>query len=72
MEEEIKEETRKKISPDWILDCVCLEDKGKTLVISPHECYKRGINNIKITLGRFSSPTVLTYKISEIYKKKKE
>ncbi|MEM5815370.1 MAG: hypothetical protein QXD89_02715 [Candidatus Aenigmatarchaeota archaeon] len=70
--EEIKEKTEKEISPSWLLECICLEDRGNTLVISPQECFKRGIKNIKITLGRFSSPTVLTYKVSEIYRKKKE
>ncbi|MCS7093649.1 MAG: hypothetical protein RMJ18_00445 [Candidatus Aenigmarchaeota archaeon] len=70
--EELKEETKKKISPEWLLDCVCIEDDGQTLVISPRECFKKGIKNIKITLGRFSSPTVLTYKVSEIYGEKKE
>jgi hypothetical protein len=70
--EEVKEEQKKKISPEWLLDCVCLEDKGHTLVISPNECFKRGITTIKITMGKFSSATVLTYKISEIYKEKKE
>ena len=70
--EDILKEVKKKVSPDWILECVCLEDNGNTLVISPNECFKRGIKNIKITLGKFSSPTVLTYKISEIYKEKKK
>jgi len=69
--EETKKEQERKISPEWLLDCVCLEDKGHTLVISPNECFRHGITTIKITLGRFSSPTVLTYKIGEIYKEKK-
>lgn len=63
-------ELKERLSPEWILDCVMVED-NHTLVIAPRHCFEKGIGSIKITSGDFGSGTVLNYRIREMFEKKK-
>lgn len=67
-EEEIKK-IEKELSPEWLLECVMIDNK--TLVIAPKYLWGKGIKKIKITKSKFESQSVLIYDLEPIFKKKK-
>lgn len=70
--EDLIKRAKKQVCPEWLLDCICLDDKKHTLVISPRACNDRGITSIQITQGKFSSPTILNYRIKTLYTERKK
>ena len=57
------EKLKKYLSPDWILECVMFDRKRHALVISPTHCLEHGVTNIEIAQGRFSSKTILRFRL---------
>jgi hypothetical protein len=52
-----------KLSPDWLRDCVMIDDKNKSIVISPIEALKHGYPNLFVTQNRFCGKTIFKLKL---------
>ncbi len=56
-------EVRDQLSPEWLRECVMIDDKNKAIVISPTEALKRGYSNLIVTQNRFGAKTILKLKL---------
>lgn len=54
---------RDKLSPDWLRDCVMIDEKNKAIVISPIEALKHGYPNLFVTQNRFCGKTIFKIKL---------
>lgn len=54
---------RDKLSPDWLRDCVMVDDKNKAIVISPTEVLKAGYPNLIVTQNRFGAKTIFKIRL---------
>jgi hypothetical protein len=56
-------EIRDTLSPEWLRDCVMVDDKNKAIVIAPTEALKHGYTNLFVTQNRFGSKDIIKVKL---------
>lgn len=64
---------RNQLSPEWLRDCVMIDQKNNALVINPSAALKHGINNLLVTQTNFTGRTIFKMRLDyDLLKIKKD
>lgn len=66
------EAIRKRLCPEWLLDCLMYDRKHSAIVISPKHCLEHGVTSIEVTQNGFGSKTILHFRLDYNLKKVKK